>query len=263
MFGLNEAKDPLAPTVGRVLLSLNEAETPLAPIPSDAAPYPVWGWKKSTAKTFQDAKGDRIKALICNLIRGFQVVNQSTERYVVKLFMDLGIMGFSMQGILATYRMIRALGALTEATEAYAVFSGILEVGINLIKLAVSVVVLAVLVPLMILMAKDAAGIMVIINDTKEDLRLVDTHITHGKIIAIFKNDAALDNPKPIIPKRLEPIIDPKSKKEILEGVIQAGFFAARKKDNALVGSQGSIKFDHTSSYSKGLFLGWEVCVWK
>jgi len=241
------------------LFATADAETPLAPIPGDAAPYVVWGWTMKQTKEYQDAKGDRIKSLICNLIRNFQVMQNDSTRYLVKTFMEAGLWGLGFYGLRAVWRIIATLSELSEATEAYAVLSGVLEVGVNVIKLGITVVILAILVPLFIYMTKNAAGIMVIINDTNEDMRLVDVHATHGKIVGIFKESAQLDNPQPIIPKKLPPIVNPKTKKVLAEGSIQAGFFAARKRDAALIGSQGGLKFDVTSSYPKGLFVGWEV----
>ena len=238
---------------------MDDAETPLAPIPGDAAPYTVWGWTAAQTKEYQDAKGDRIKSLICNLIRNFQVMKNDSTRYLVKTFMQAGLWGVGLYGVRAVWRIIATLGELTEATEAYAVLTGVMEVGVNVIKLGITIVVLAILVPLFIYMTKNAAGIMVIINDTNEDLRLIDVHATHGKIVGIFKENPQLDNPQPIIPKKLPPIVNPKTKKVLAEGSIQAGFFAARKRDAALVGSQGGLKFDVTSSYPKGIFVGYEV----
>ena len=120
----------------------------------------------------------------------------------------------------------------------------------SVVTLAIAVCILAVLVPIFIFMSKNAAAIMVLINDTDEDIRMIDLHATHGKIIGIFKEKAELDNPQPILPKRLPPIINPTTKKVMVEGSVQAGFFAARKRDNALVGSQGGMRFDATERYA-------------
>ena len=241
------------------LFAMDEAEAPLVPVPSDAAPYVVWGWTKAQTAEYQNATGGRIKDLICNLIRNFQVMQKDSTRYMVKTFMEAGLWGLGIYGLTKVYRIIATLSELTEATEAYAVLSGILEVGVNVIKLGITIVILAILVPLFIYMTKDAAGVMVIINDTNEDLRLIDLHATHGKIVGIFKENAALDNPQTIIPKKLPPIVNPKTGKVVAEGSIQAGFFAARKKDAALYGSQGGMKFDAITPYPKGIYVGWEV----
>ena len=131
--------------------------------------------------------------------------------------------------------------------------------GVKVIRLGISVVILAVLVPLFLLMQKNAADIMVILNDTDQDLDLEDITCTHGKVVGNFKERAALENPKPIIPKRQPPILGPVTKKILLEGSIQAGFLAARKRDNALIGTQGALKFKATQSFPQGAYLGCRV----
>ena len=98
-------------------------------------------------------------------------------------------------------------------------------------------------------MSKNAAAVMVIINNTDEDMRMVDLYATHGKVVGIFKENADLDNPQPILPRRLPPIINPTTKKVIADGSVLAGFFAARKRDNALQGTQGGMKFEATERY--------------
>ena len=238
---------------------LKETEPSTAPIPDGAAPYTVWGWKPEHAKKFQDAKGGEIKDQIVNLVRNFQVMANDDERWLVKQFMDIGLWGVGIYGIAQVFTILRTLATITEATEAFAVLEGVLEVGIAVIKLGITVVILAVLVPLFVLMQKNAAGIMVILNDTDQDLDLEDITCTHGKVVGIFKESAALENPKPIIPKRLPPIIDPVTKKIKAEGSIQAGFFAARKRDMALIGTQGALKFKATQSFPQGAYIGWEV----
>lgn len=161
---------------------------------------------------------------------------------------EVGFYGFAQ-----VWKIVSTLAELTEATEAYAVLGGVLEVGTALIKLGNTVVILAVLIPLFIYMTKNAAGIMVIINDTDQDLVLEDLTCTHGKVVAIFKENVAEENPQPIIPKRLPPIINPQTKKVVSEGSIQAGFFTARKRDDALIGTRGALKSKPTSHFPREL----------
>ena len=186
-------------------------------------------------------------------------MGEDDERMMVKAFMDAGMWAVGGYGLFQVVKILKTLYKLTQATEAYAVFTGIMEVGVNVIKIGIATVIIAILVPLFIYMNKDAAAIFVIVNDTDSDLDLLEYHTTHGKIVGIFKENPDLDNPKPIIPKRLPPIINPKTGKEVCKGSIQAGFFAARKNDNALVGSQGALKFGPMTSFPKGVFMGWEV----
>ena len=181
-------------------------------------------------------------------------------RYITKMLMEMGIWGLGIFGLTRVWSILTTLAELTEATEAFAVFEGVIEVGAAVINLAITVVILAVLVPFFIFMAKDAAGIMIIINDTDQDLVLEDLTCTHGKVVAIFKENAAEENPQPIIPKRLPPVINPETKEVVAElGSIQAGFFAARKRDAALIGTRGALKFEATESFPQGAYIGWSV----
>lgn len=229
-----------------------------APIPDGATPYPVWGWKPENAKKFQDAKGDEIKAQILNLVRNFQVMAKSDVRWIVKIFADIGMWAAGYVGLMKVWEIMQTIGELTEATEAYVILEGILEVGAAVITLAICIFIIAVLIPVF-LMLKDAAGLMVILNDTDQDLDLEDITCTHGKVIGIFKENAAKENPKPIIPKKLPPVINPKTKKVVAEGAILAGFLAVRKRDDALFGTQGALKFKATESFPQGAYLGWSV----
>lgn len=173
--------------------------------------------------------------------------------------MGAGLWEVGFYGFAQVWKIVSTLAELTEATEAYAVLGGVLEVGTALIKLGNTVVILAVLIPLFIYMTKNAAGIMVIINDTDQDLVLEDLTCTHGKVVAIFKENAAEENPQPIIPKRLPPIINPQTKKVVSEGSIQAGFFTARKRDDALIGTRGALKFKANESFPQGAYIGWRA----
>lgn len=180
-------------------------------------------------------------------------------RYLVKTFMEMGIWGVGFYGLAQVWKIVSTLRELTEATEAYAVLEGIMEVGVAVIKLGITVVILAVLVPIFVLMSKKAVGTMVIINDTDQDLVLEDLTCTHGKVVAIFKENAAEEDPQPIIPKRLPPVINPETKEVVIEGSIQVGLFAATKRDEALIGTRGALKFEATESFPQGAYIGWSV----
>ena len=158
-----------------------DAAQTTAKIPDGAAPYTVWGWNKERVKTFQDARGGKIKDKIVNLIRNFQVMQNDDTRYLVKTFMEAGLWGVGLYGLAQVWKIMSTLAELTEATAAYAVLEGVLEVSVAIIKFSITVVILVVLVPLFILMTRKAAGIMVIINDTDQDLVLEDLTCTHEK----------------------------------------------------------------------------------
>ena len=248
---------PSGEVPGLTELFVGAAQT-TANIPDGAKPYTIWGWNKKRVKTFQDASGDGIKEQITNLIRNFQVMKTDDKRYITKMFVNMGMWGLSTIGLKKVWSIVSSLGELTEETEAYAVCEGVIEVGVSVIDVAIAVVIIAILVPLFF-MQKGAAGIMIIINDTDQDLVLEDLTCTHGKVVAIFKENPAEKNPQPIIPKRLPPIFKPKTKKVVAEGSIQAGFFVVSKDDMALIGTQGALKFEATKSFPKGAYIGWSV----
>ena len=245
---------------------LTETEPSTAPIPDGAAPYTVWGWKPEHAKKFQDAKGGDIKDLIVNLVRNFQVMANDDTRMIVQICNDISLLGFGFYGLWQVNKILEGLEVIDEAAELYAILEGLQQVGVAVIKLGITVVIIAVLV-IFFFMEKAAAGLMVIVNDTDEDLVLEDITSTHGKVIGIFKENPDKDNPKPIIPKKLPPIIDPKTHKPVIDptthkpmtGAVLAGFFAVSKRDNALIGPRGALKFRATKSFPQGAYIGWEV----
>ena len=224
----------------------------LAPIPSQATTYPCWGWTLEEAAKFQNATGDEIKKLILNLIRNFQVMGKSDERYLVDLFMEMGLVGLGAVAVHAVWKCLKIFDTATSIADV------IVEVGIRTIQFAVAVFVLAILVPIFVYAMKDAAGVMVIINDTFEDMNLEALTKTHGKVTGIFKENDKSKPALPIIPKRLLPAYSDKGVK-MNSGSIFAGFIVVRKKESALVGTQGALKFSATKSYPNGVYIGWEV----
>ena len=224
----------------------------LAPIPEGATAFPCWGWSLEEAAKFQNATGDEIKQLILNLIRNFQVMDNSDERYLVHLFMKLGLFGFGAMAVHAVWKCLKIFDTATSIAEV------IVEVGIRTIQFAIAVFVLAILVPIFIYAMKDAAGVMVVINDTFEDMNLEALTATHGKITGVFKEKNDKSPPLPIIPKREKPAYNDKGIK-MNNGAVYGGFFVFRKRDSALIGTQGAFKFGVTADYPDGVFVGWEV----
>lgn len=227
-----------------------------AKFPDGAPSYTVWGWNQETVNKYKAARGNDVKKYISNLVQNFQVMEQSDDVGITKICMDAGIWGFGTLGVVAAFNIIKTLVQLTQATEAYAVLEGIITVGVNVIRLGISIVILAIIVPLMILMAKDALGLFVIINDTPSNLVMSGTHFTHGKCIAGFKENAAADNQQAIIPAIYE-VYNPDARES--RKAISAGFLGVRKRDDALIGTQGAISFAATKEFASGIFLGWEV----
>ena len=239
--------------------ALGDGSTVTTAATNDAVPYTIWCWKAESAAAYQTATGERIKDLIINLIRNFQVMGEDDERMMTKMFIDTGLWALGRCGLLKVVEILKASSCLNKATEAFAVVSGIKEVGINVIKLGIATMIVAILVPLFTYPSKDACAVFVIVNDTDDDLDLIEWHMKYGKVVGIFKENPNADNPKTIIPRRIKPIINPETGVEICKGSVQAGFFAAKANNNTLDGTQGALKFRAMTSFSKGIFMGWEV----
>lgn len=237
----DESPVPLA------LFAAGAAPVNTVPIPSSAAPYMVWGWDAAKVTEYENASDDAIKQKVLGLVRQFQAMKDDNTEVMISAFRKMGLWGMGVVALKAVWRILRAASVISEATEAAAVAEGVAAIGAGAITLGIATCVLAVLVPLFIFMNKNAAAIMIIINHTDEDMAMVDLHATHGKIVGIFKESAGIDDVKAIIPKKLQPIVDPKTGKVVLAGAIAAGFFAAKKRDSALVGTQGAMQFAKTT----------------
>ena len=230
-------------------------------MPPDAVPFAIWGWKLAEAAKFQNAKNELIAHNICNLIHNFQVMRSDDISMMVKMFMQTGIWGLGQLGLRSVWNVLATLPEVTPETEAFAILSGIKSVGEKVIKFAINAAIVAVIAPLFTRKNGNAAAVMVILNDSNEDMEVVDIKSTYGKVVGMFKEQVGSTDPKPVIPKRMPPIVNAKTKKIIVEGSIQACFFAARKRENALTGSLGALQFASTSVFPKGLFIGWDVCM--
>ena len=230
-------------------------------MPPDAVPFSIWGWKLSEAAKFKNATKELVKHNICNLIRNFQVMKDDDTRMMIKMFMEAGIWGLGLHGLQAVWNILGTLPELTPETEAFAILEGIKAVGENVIKFAIRASIVAVLAPLFTQDKGNAAAVMVIMNDSDEDMQMSHFSITYGKVVGTFKEQLSSDNPQPIIPKRMPAIVNSKTGKTIVQGSIQACLFAARKRNQALTGSQGALEFEPTQIFPMGLFVGWEVRV--
>lgn len=241
-----------------VLEALRTADPTPLPVPSSAQPYPCWFWSADRAASYAGLTGDPIAASITQLVATFQVMENDDEQGVVETMMNAAIWGFGVNGIVAVYNVIRTLATLSEATEAYAVFEGVIAVGINVIRLAISVFVLAILVPIVLLMQKDAAAIMVLINNTSNDLVLQDLFCEHGQVVGMFENSTPVPPaaPQAIIPK-VFPMYDPTTQQTI--NTVAAGFFMAQKMPSALIGTVGAFQLNSTPDFPKGVNIGWSV----
>ena len=234
--------------------------------PSSSQSYPCWGWTPETAAKWKELKDRHIEDSVMNLIRGFQVIPHDSARAIAEAFFTTGIVGIGITAVKTAYKVAKALiqgaAAITEELGEYSIFEGIMAVGTSVIALAAELVVSAILIPIFVLMEKPAAIVMVILNNTSEDMTLDDYAVTHGKINCIFKATAKEEHPRavPVIPKIEPPLIYPKTKKPVKgSGVVYAGFLGASKREMALIGTQGALKFQNAETFPSGVSIGWEI----
>ena len=238
--------------------TIGAREPSVTQMPSNAAPFTIWCWKKDTASVYQEANGERIKDLIINLVHNFQVMVEDDERMIIKMFKDSGLWALGSSGLQKVMQVLKTSPVLDEATEAFAIACGIKDVGINVIKLGIATMVVKILVPLFTSQPKTTFAVCLVVNDSSHDLDLVEHHTTLGEIVGIFKESPSVTDPKPIIPKRLDPLKSESGNKAI-PGSIQAGIFVAKASDNAPLGTEGALKFGASTSFTKGVFVGWKV----
>ena len=229
-----------------------EANPNLASIPSGATAFPCLGWTLEQAARFQNAEGDEIKRIIFKIIRAFQMAENCDEGSLSHLFMDVGLLGIGVEVVYAVWEFLKVLDTATSMALAIA------EFGIKAIQYAMSVFVLGILVPIVVHAKQDAAGVFIVMNDTFEDMKLEALAVTHAIITGIFKENRNKNERLAIIPKRQKPVYKENSVK-MNDGAVFAGFMVMRKKDSALHGPNGALKFSASTDYPNGVFAGWEV----
>ena len=219
----------------------------LASIPGRITAFPCFGWSLEQASKFQNAKGDEIKTLLLQVVRTFQLMENSHEGYLAHLFTEIGLLGVTNETVHAVRDFLKVLDTVT------AIAIVIEEFGVNIVQLTISATLLAILVPMMVC-GSGTSSLLLIMNDTCEDMNLEALDISEGKITGIFKEKGVKNQRFAMIPKKQISASDEKNK-----GAIFAGIMVLRKKDKDTVGIQGALKFSATTDYPKGIFVGWEV----
>ena len=180
---------------------------------------------------------------------------------MVAQFVKAGIWGLGLHGVKAVWNILGMLPDVNDQAIAYAVLEGIKAIGENVINFAVRAAMFAILGPLFTQKQGNAATVMVILNDSNEDMKLADICMGHGKVVGIFKEPLCSEHPQHVIPRQMPPIVNVKTGKTIVAGSIQACFFVARKSDKAQNGFQGVMKFETTGRFPMGVFVKWEVWI--
>ena len=228
-------------------------------MPHNAVPCTIWGWQMSEASKFQKSTNDHVKQDILKFIRKFQLMDTDDAKMMVAYFIKAKIWGLGQHSVRAVWNILGMLPELNDDAIAFAIFEGIKAVGENVIKFAIRAAILAIIWPLLTQSSENAAAVMVIMNDSREDMELTDIYIEYGNVVGICKETMRSDTLKPVLPKRMPPIVNVKTGKLLVEESIHACFFAARKRGKAMSGSKGVLQFKPTDRFPVGLFVGWEV----
>ena len=210
---------------------------------------PCWALSPDVAATWTAAQGSSIKSLVKKQIANMQTISGSSSAAgITELSISIGVTAWCNSAY------VGYVAARTMGTGVFdAVMAGVTGVG-AVATAAVVVVLLAVLLPIFILMEKDAIVYMVLLNRTRQDLTLKGSvHNTHGKQLVQFTNS---DGDQKQIPACHDIFNDQGT---LVETVTWMGFFMAQKKDSALYGSQGAFLFEKGEVYPSGASIGWEI----
>jgi len=226
---------------------------------SDDKKFLVMGWQKKTAEHYANLTGKKIKTEIINLTHNLGVLSKSDSAvFISRNLLEMGIWGLGVVALAAVAATIAGLLILTYVESLYAIFQGVLAIGVAILTFIIATVVLAILIPLF-LMLKDAISYQLLINTTDDDMAMDGNPVfTHGKWVATFKQGPKTsgEDSKQIIPKQ---IIFKNKEKKVVGSCIFGGFNVARKRDGALFGTQGALKFKPTKLFPSGAYIGWEV----
>jgi hypothetical protein len=212
---------------------------------------PIWPMDAAGLQRWTNATGGDIKDLIATQISAMQSIQtvQNNPSLIAQISVGICVTAW----VYAAYQTYVAIAAVAGATEVYAVLMGVMAVGGAVVTLAVATVFLAVLLPILLIMLKDATCYMAIVNASKDDLNVEgDVYLTHGNLNIQF-TDYQQNRRIPAISQ----ITDPSGK--VIATTYWCGFLVAQKKEAALYGSQGALKFSATPSFPKGVFVGWEI----
>ena len=214
-----------------------------AKLPDNADPFMIWFWDRSTANRYKNARGKEIQALVLEFTEGLQLIERSSDQEIARRMRDMGIWAFKKVGK-KVFLEARASGlALLPSIKA-----GVVAVG-GFKVIALVAIALAAIILLGIFIAKDAAGILLIANDTDEPLQWDDHESWSGRISSVFVEKPLEENPKMILAERSS---------EDKEDMVCGGLLSFQKKNFSTVGPHGAMGFKPTTRFKEGLKIGWD-----
>lgn len=178
-----------------------------------------------------NASGDEIKNQLHVLLDGLERLKGMEKDEAGLVTAQILLSGALGVGLLSTSTVVAKL--LTGAAEAIAAFAGVTVATVGVVCAIVALVVVAVLIPIIYFMMKPANCIVLLINETQQDLLFDSDYNVHGK---------------PML------MTTPIQKGVEIPGVGKypvAGFIATEKRDKALYGTQYGFTMDYGSTGTK------------
>lgn len=244
--------DQIPPEIQTLLRQMNRAEgVTISDAANDVDTMPIWPMTPAYVAQWEAASGSTIKDLIGTQISAMQSIQtvHNDASQIAEISIGIGVVAW----VRTAWVAFQAMRAVAGATEVYAIMSGILEAGAAVVTFAVTTIFLAVLIPILLVMMKDATCYMIVVNKSPDDLLLDgDVDLTHGN-----QNIQFVDYQQNRRIPGMSVITDPTGK--LVSTSFWAGIFVAQKKEAALFGSQGAFKFAATTWFPNGLYIGWET----
>lgn len=220
-------------------------------LPDDADAFMIWHWDRKTANRFKNARGKEVEVLVLEFTNNLQLLSSTPGQILGRQMQGLGMMAVSTIGATAFKAAIASGQGVSVAINA-----DIAAIG----GAAVFTVVagaLAVLLIVGVLLARNAAGITIIVNDTDEDLRWDDYEQWSGRIKAVFVEKPLEEKPKMAILGRRQD--DDDTVDQGSDGdIVCAGLLSVQKKLISIVGPHGAMGFKPTTHFSSGIKIGWD-----
>lgn len=191
--------------------------------------FPAIALTTQQYNNLKTASGDNIKVYVTAMINQAQTIKPDFN--VGQTVASLAGGGIAAIGSVAGAAFGDSI--LAGGIEMVAIAAGVEAVTVAGVVAIVAAVIIAIIVPILYFMLKPACCFVVVLNETKEEIKWVDDYNVHGKPIGHtpFIN-AAIDVPKPI----------PGAGKYVYAGIVQTD-----KHDNALVGTQYGFTYSTKS----------------
>jgi len=176
--------------------------------------------------TYKSAVNDQVKQQVETLLSMVAEVKQmsDTGATTTEMAVTMSVTGVAVVGA-GIYVFLQNVAA---AVLVDAILGTMLTVGVAVVITAVVLVVLAIVIPIIYFMEKQAACIVMVVNTTKSDFVFQNVDMTHGKQMTTTLK----------IPAAVKVSVGPAPGTYAL-----AGFYAAQKRDDALVGTQSGWEF--------------------